>query len=48
MTEDSKTIIISVLVDSIIQAENNNENGINDTYITMCRNALKELKEMNL
>lgn len=48
MSEDSKTIIVSTLVDSIIQAENNNKTGINDTYIMMCRQALKELKEMNL
>ena len=46
MTEKTFETIVSVLVNSKIQAENNNKKGINDTYIKSINNALKELKTL--
>lgn len=46
MTEKTFETIVSVLVNSKIQAENNNKKGINNTYIKSINNALKELKTL--
>ncbi len=48
MSEGCKTIIISVLLNSIIKAERDNDGGINNEYIKACRDALKEIKSMSM
>lgn len=45
LSEGSYEIIVSTLINSVIDAENNNKNGINDAYIAACNNALEELKK---
>ena len=39
--------IVSVLINSKIEAENNNEHGINNAYIEKISDALTELKSKN-
>ena len=46
MTEKSFDMIVSVLINSQIKAENYNRDGINDAYIESINSALSELKEM--
>ena len=45
LSEGSYEIIVSTLINSVIDAEKNNKNGINDVYIEACNNALEELKK---
>lgn len=44
MTEKTFETIVSVLINSKIDAEKNNKDGINNAYIESINNALEELK----
>lgn len=44
ISKESMEIIVSVLVNDKIEAEKNNENGINDAHIEAVNNALMELR----
>ena len=46
MTDKTLNTIISVLINSKIDAETNNKDGINDAYIKNINEALQELKNI--
>ena len=46
VTEESLEFIISVLVNEKIEAEENNNKGINNEYINSVNKALKELNQV--